>query len=168
MIKREKMKSKKAQIKMGETMAILVIFFFLLVIGMSFYVKVQKFSIGRQVEGAKEMEAIQIAQKASFMPELQCSFKNIPIDNCYDISKILFFRQSLDDQRRFLEYTDVFGNSEIWVEELYPTPGNVESIFDNPLPGYVQARLTRVPISLYNPRTRDYSFGILYINITSE
>ena len=43
-------KNRKAQIKMFETIAVLVIFFFLIVIGVSFYFVMQSSSYNRQVE----------------------------------------------------------------------------------------------------------------------
>ena len=162
------MKRKKAQIKMGETMAILVIFFFLLVIGLSFYVKVQQFTFDRQTRGVQEMKAIQVAQKSAFMPELQCSFKNIPVDNCYDQLKITYFNEALSDDRIRLKYGDIFGLATLEVEQIYPEPsgGGKYLIYNNTDTSRTYERRTaQIPISLYDARERTYSFAILRVDI---
>lgn len=63
-------RQRKAQLKMFETIAVLVVFFFLIVFGVSFYFVMQRSSYNKQVERNMQITAIDIAQKISDIPEL--------------------------------------------------------------------------------------------------
>ena len=81
------MQNRKAQIQMGESVAILFIFFILVVFGFVFYMNVMRGSAKVQMEENIQLKAIGIAQKASFLPELQCSEENVRVENCIDLLK---------------------------------------------------------------------------------
>jgi hypothetical protein len=89
---------KKAQVKMTETVFILLIFFILLGLGLIFYGNVQKTLIGKGIKEGFEKKAVLISQKATFMPEVQCSFKNNIIDSCYDLYKLQGFAEKADPE----------------------------------------------------------------------
>ena len=77
--------SRKSQIHMMETIAVLAIFFILVAIGLIFYSSVVTRNVAIEKEGNNQLNAVRIVQMASFLPELQCSQENIIIDNCIDI-----------------------------------------------------------------------------------
>ena len=77
------MKSKKAQIQMMETIAVLLIFFVILIIGFIFYIRTAGFGQAQKVTKDQELQSIRVSQAISFLPELQCSSKNIIKDNCF-------------------------------------------------------------------------------------
>src|SRR3989344_9507334 len=79
---------KKSQIQMGETIAVLFVFFVFILIGLIFYVKIIKGNIESDKEEASQLRAIGIAQRVMFLPELQCSEDNIIRDNCIDWWKL--------------------------------------------------------------------------------
>ena len=64
---------KKSQIQIGETIAVLFVFFLLVVIGFIFYVGVIKDSIVSEKDELSQLKSIEIAQKVLYLPELQCS-----------------------------------------------------------------------------------------------
>src|SRR3989344_5805663 len=82
------MYKKKSQIHMLETIAVLAIFFILVVLGFVFYVKMFKSGSEGEKEETMQLTAIKIAQRASALPELQCSENNIARANCLDLLKI--------------------------------------------------------------------------------
>ncbi len=65
--------ARKSQIQMGETIGILFVFFILVVFGFVFYMNVMKGSSKVEMEENIQLKTIGIAQRASFLPELQCS-----------------------------------------------------------------------------------------------
>lgn len=152
----------KSQIKMGETIAILIIFFFLVVFGFSFYVQMQKVSFGKQQRETTGLKAIQIAQQASFMPELQCSFRNVQQDDCIDLLKLDVFSRLVNSSDEFYSYyTALFGLSNVSVHQVYPVKKSF-SLFS--LNSSIETYLvTRVPVSLYNATSKTYSFALLEV-----
>jgi len=148
-----------AQIRMGETIAVLIIFFFLIVIGVAFYMNVSKSSIAANMEEMIAQDSIKIAQAVSFMPELQCSSENIVDDNCYDLYKIGPVTKVVNTNR--LYYLPFFSTSTIIISQLYPT--KKEWLLYNFTGNRTAAIYTYIPISLYNATTKKYSFGVLNI-----
>jgi len=163
------MKSRKAQLKMGENIAIIFIFILLVVFGMVFFFKVQTVGIKIKQQENIELSAIQVAQKVSFLPELRCSSENIPVPDCYDALKMEYMMevaQGPDGDEAY--YYDTFKYSTIYVEEIFP--GNrTWMIYDNR--GDKESKLsTQIPISIYDPMTSTlggYYFGILHVGVWS-
>ena len=104
------MASKKSQIQIGETIAVLFVFFMLIVIGFLFYAKVIKGSIESEKEEASQFKSIGIAQKVMFLPELQCSENSIIIDNCIDSLKLDAAEEVMRENQVY--YYDLFEFSE--------------------------------------------------------
>ena len=65
---------KCAQIKMFETMAVLVVFFFLLALSAVFYINTQRSVIEDDKLRYGDNLALQVALRALYFPELDCSF----------------------------------------------------------------------------------------------
>lgn len=149
---------------MGETIAILVIFFFLIIFGFSFYVRLQGTTIATMEKENADLKSIQIAQKASFLPELQCSSKNVQTDNCFDLIKIYAFSKLLNNTEAdfYHYYYDVFGYTNISIKKVYP-PGKEYNLYLPNVTGRGAYKLYRVPVSLYNATSRTYSFGVLSV-----
>lgn len=152
-------KFKKTQIRMGETIAVLIIFFFLLVMGAVFYFNVQRSNLYSNQEEYYAQESIKVSQIVSYLPELQCSDENIITDNCYDIYKLSAANDYILNNSIY--YFPFFRYSEITVKEVYP--GNSQWVIYNFSNNNSAVIPTFTPISLYNPTTKRYSFGILYI-----
>jgi hypothetical protein len=156
---------KKAQIKMGETIAIMIIFFFLLVFGFSFYSRFQMVSFQAQHRKNLDLRSIQVIQRASFLPELQCSFKNIQVDNCFDILKIQEFDKLLENNPSIkADYFDMFEFSDIRVRHIFPS-GPTHMLYSNPLDNFSFNLSAHVPVSIYNATSKQYGFGVMDINL---
>ena len=82
-------KMKKAQIQIMETIAVIFVFFILVMIGFMFYARIAKTNIQSEIESISELKSIEIAQRVMFLPELQCSEGVVSeIKNCFDILKL--------------------------------------------------------------------------------
>ncbi len=95
-------KSIKAQIKVTETTAILIIFFILLIFGLVFYSHFQKRSIKAFKDDILEKQTVINAIKVAFLPELACP--NEPIGTCIDVQKMESLKTILENKQNLLYY----------------------------------------------------------------
>ena len=149
---------------MGESIAILFIFFIFLVFGFVFYMNVIGSSTKVEIEENIQLKAIGIAQKASFLPELQCSEENIRVEDCIDLLKLDVTASLLKENNIY--YFDVFEFSKIWVGEVFPGT-NEWLLYNKSFTNYKDQLSTFVPVSLFNPTSKEYSFGILAVETYS-
>jgi len=156
---------KRAQIQMGETIAVLFVFFVLITIGFIFYVKVVKSNIEQEKDEFSQLRSVGVAQRVMFLPELQCSEDNIIKDNCIDILKIDSAQSLMKENKVY--YYDLLQFSEVSISQIYPVEAKWE-IYSRSLEGFKSKFVTNIPISLYNPSTRRYGFGVLAIETFSK
>jgi hypothetical protein len=164
---------KKAQLQMNET--IFVVFFILIIVLLCLvvYSKFQEGNIKEQQKSFRNMQVVETAHRLSFWPELECSEAG-GISNfmCLDIAKLMvlgdFINKSREeDKYAFNYYFDLLKKSNITVTEIYPSNTKTVGVdawilWNNP----GRTRTTdpiRVPVSLYNPLTKTYAFGVLEI-----
>ena len=155
---------------MGETIAILFIFFMLLIVGAVFYLNIKRVTVGRDVQEQFELRAVEISQIISFMPEVQCTEANVVENGCFDIFKI----QALDQIQKGLSdgvmndaalfYGRDFGTSKIEISQIYP-PGQSYTIYSNEPESFKDAPITHMPISLFDPVEDKYYFGVLDVTV---
>ena len=147
---------------MGESVAILFIFFMFVVFGFVFYMNVLTASTEVEIEENIQLKAIGIAQKASFLPELQCSEENVKTENCIDIMKLEYAAGLLESNNFY--YYDVFEFSKIWVEKTFPTEEEW-LLYNKSYTNWQDRQSTLVPVSLFDPKSKKYSFGILAVEV---
>ncbi|MBI2134987.1 hypothetical protein HYU09_03275 [Candidatus Woesearchaeota archaeon] len=153
---------KSAQIQMMETMAVLFIFFILVVLGIVFYAKVLKGNLEQQKEESVQLNAIEVAQRASSLPELQCSEDNIVSDNCIDLIKLESAREIM--QQNYVYYYDRLLFSTITVNEVYPDSKELV-LYSRPLDEFSDKITTNIPISLFDPIENKNAFGIMTVEL---
>lgn len=109
--------------QMGETIMVLLAFFILLGIGLVLYAQYQKTSMQRSASESFEREAVRIALKMAFYPELACSEGGVINENCFDLHKAVAFAQKIkNDENMFLFYETELRDSVIYVEQVFPPP----------------------------------------------
>ncbi|MBU2496637.1 MAG: hypothetical protein KJ767_01080 [Nanoarchaeota archaeon] len=110
---------KKAQVKMMETIIVLLVFVFLLGMIMIFYARFQITELNKAAIELEEQRAILLINKVSSMPELRCSmsFGSASEINCLDTYKLLAFTQDLGKFEK--EFT---GLSSAKITKYYPVP----------------------------------------------
>ena len=159
------MYKKKSQIHMLETIAVLAIFFILVVLGFVFYVKMFKSGSEGEKEETMQLTAIKIAQRASALPELQCSKNNIARANCIDKLKLDAAEKIMKSPENEIYYYDLLSFSKITVEEIYPEPKNTFVIYERALSDYSDKIVTHIPITIFNPNTDENAFGLMNVTV---
>ena len=153
---------RKAQVKMFETIAVLVVFFFLLIFGVSFYFVLQRSSYNKQVERNAQSNAIKISLQLSDIPELDCALTGVTIDNCIDTEKLGIMQQLLQDPETFQDYFPIFGYSSINITTLAIGQERQSfTLYANQPSTFRSAYKNFVPILLYDPVANAYTFGVL-------
>lgn len=149
---------------MGESVAILFIFFILLIFGFVFYMNVMRGSTKVEIEENIQLKAIGIAQKASFLPELQCSEENVRTEDCIDLLKLEAVSGLLKENN--LYYYDIFEFSDVYVERIFPEDAKkIWTLYNNTLTNYTSKLSTFIPVSLFNATEKKYDFGILAVEV---
>ncbi|MBW2996271.1 hypothetical protein KY332_03150 [Candidatus Woesearchaeota archaeon] len=151
----------KGQIKMFESIAVLVVFFILLMFGLMFYSQVQKASFQREMEQIRIEKAIDTAQRVFFLPELNCIGTH-DVD-CLDELKLENAESIIKENSVY--YQDIFGFSNVEIQKIYPESIDSWQLYDVPRPKYTGIISVQFPVSLYDPIEDLYSFGILYIDV---
>ena len=151
---------KKSQVQMSETIAVLFVFFILVAIGLIFYVKVLKGNINIEKGEQAELRSISIVEKVMFLPEVQCSANGITQDNCIDTLKLNYAKNAMSSNGVF--YYDLLEFSNITINQIFPSQKEWV-IYSRPMDQYHNKFTTNVPISLYDPLTRKYGFGIMKV-----
>ncbi len=150
---------------MSESIGVLIIFFFLMIFGFGFYVRLQKINFEKELEKNADLRGISIAQKAAFLPELQCTFRNIQTDNCFDELKVLSFIKSMESPASQDYYAQFFGFSELLLEQfaLEGFSAVNYSLYSNPKLKSTYISTITIPVSVYDPAGRKYSFALLNV-----
>jgi len=158
-------KSRKAQVKMFETIAILIVFFFLIVFGVSFYTLMQKSSFEKENEKNVQLKSVAIAQKVAYLPETDCAMIGIQIDNCFDVHKAKALQHIFQtDDTKQLAYFPILEYSTITLERIYPHTGEKVVVYN--LTGERVRKIpTFYPIVLYNATSKTFDFGVLEVDV---
>ncbi len=160
------MTQKKAQLKTGETIIVLIIFFILLAGGMVFYAKIQLFTGKQEAQEAQELDAIAVEQRVRHLAEIPCTIDATVVFDCYDLSKIEALQATIADNSLYYS-SIVFKNSGVVVTSVYPTSEEV-ILYEYPYAAESSgAQPFRTPVTLYDPVTDSYSFGYITIEVYS-
>ena len=153
---------------MGETIAVLFVFFILIILGFIFYVKVIKGNIEQQSQELSQLKSVGIAQRVMFLPELQCTEDNIIRDNCIDLLKLQAAKYLISKNEIY--YYDLLEFSDVSISQIYPIDASLQNfnIYSKKNVNYKNKFVTNVPISLYNPISKSYAFGLLTIETLSK
>jgi len=158
------MTQKKAQLKTGETIIVLIIFFILLAGGMVFYAKIQLFTGKQDLQEAQELDAIAVEQRIRHLAEIPCTIDATVVFDCYDLSKIEALQETIADNSLYYS-SIVFKNSGVVVTSVYPTSEEVV-LYEYPYASESSgAQPFRTPVTLYDPVTGSYSFGYITIEV---
>lgn len=127
-------RGKQGQIRMTETIAVLFIFFILILFGIIFYYKYQQVAIKEKQEELLAARAMDTTLKVLFLPELVCSKGEAePEDNCFDMMKLRHANKTFQEYLNKY-YFNIFSYSRIIVNQTYPEPGFEIVLYDKPKP----------------------------------
>lgn len=154
----------KGQVKMFETIGVLVVFFILLFAGIAFYFASQTSAVEKEKREAQDQYAYQMTLRALNLPELDCSFLVTQRDNCVDAFKLNVFSKLLTEQQTLEQYFPEFGYSTITIQPIYPQ-GTPLILYNNIPNEYSQNLTNKNPILIYHPLLDQYGFGIMQVNV---
>jgi len=151
----------KAQMKMGESMMILVIFFFLLVFGLVFYIRISLGSHNTKSLEYADLFAIQTAEKVQFLPELQCTVEGTVDYNCIDTMKLVTFSQMSENNKKI--YETMFPRTQIQIVQVFPYKLSWEVYGEShPLNN---EHFFPIPVALYNATNDKYTMGYIEVRV---
>ena len=167
-------RSHRAQIRMSETIAVMFIFFVLIVFGIIFYYKYSQIAFKEQQEELLGARAIDTTLKAIYLPELICSRGEAESeDYCFDMMKLRQVNKTFSDH--FGEYYfDLFPYTTIKVEQLYPYEEDAEgnnknkwTLYDKEKPVWERKEATHFVVTLRDESNPGgvYSFGVLTVEV---
>ncbi|HLP80066.1 MAG TPA: hypothetical protein VK158_05505 [Acidobacteriota bacterium] len=182
--------TRKGQMKILESIAVLLVFTFLFGFGIQFYAKLQTSAYEEQRERFSGLDAIRISSMLSNMPELTCSIQNTQQGNCIDIAKLNAWvaletdtiptgvSAGIDDTFLRSYFQSQLGSATIEIEQLYPVAtgslgGIVTSwkiydevpkvMLDADKKNDVSKTVTQVPVALLDSSRRRTNLGVLVI-----
>ncbi len=162
-------KMKKGQIRMSETIAVLFIFFVLILFGIIFYYNFQKVSIKEKQEEALAIRAIETTLKTLYLPELICSngYGNEVEDNCFDLTKMKHAQELIVEKEDY--YFSLFGYSKITVYQLYPEGADPLVLYEKVKPDWTSKEPTYFVVALRDGLTglENYKFAYLEVEVYS-
>ncbi len=154
--------SRNGQVKMFETIAVLIVFFFLLVASAAVYFSVQKWLVTQKVQEVTAEKNIQLTQNILSLPELDCSFAAVQKENCFDLYKVHAFSILLLQERYMIDYFPVFGYSEVTLTNVYPNRQTLQ-VYSNKPTNVRTVLLSHYPVLLYNATVNTYSFAVIEV-----
>lgn len=162
--------SKRSQIQMAESIAVIIIVIFLLVIGIVFWNSIRQDDIKTSSLEREDLSVIALAKVAAELPELRCySSSTVSKVNCFDYHKILALNASMHSSdpvlrsQTFDYYNYYFRNSRITIQQVYPTEDSIV-LYDNNI-----SRQTSLQISIPIIIEKNYGkkstrgFGLLIV-----
>lgn len=150
---------------MLETIAVLAVFFIIVMLAYAFYSKMLKRGIDAENEESMQLNAARIAQRASSLPELQCSQENTAVGSCIDIMKLEAMPHIINENEIY--YFDRLYFSRITVNEIYPNEKEW-ILYDRSFEGYSNKAEANIPISLWNDIENKNAFGIMNVAVFSK
>ena len=136
----------KAQMKMGETIAVLIVFFMILFFGIFFYANMERKGIQERLEKMEEKKSID---------------RNITRSLCIDKLKKDVFAEIGNRYSQY--YQSLFSNTKIELTEIYPNSGDYITIYEGTTSE--QYFTTYIPVSVFDPTDYPgrYTIGLLKI-----
>jgi len=151
---------KRAQIKMMETIMVLIVFFFLLVIGLVFYANVQLDQAKENVKKYRDLRAIENMNKLLFLPELQCGGSGEEF-TCVDIIKYEVLSKIMNNGSRRVYYSDELGESIVTIREVYPGNRTWPPLYNRTSSPVGVS--TDISVLLWDPIKDSYGIGLITI-----
>ena len=159
---------RKAQLQIMENTFILIIVFLILSIALIYVMVMRNAEQKDKLSEFKDIELIKKSQILNFLPEMQCSDNNNLDPDCYDILKMVAFRDYLEQDK--LYYRSLLGNIKIRVVRYDPSP-EVNSqneewvICDFEKPESNGYREIQYPVLLKDVIANSNYFGIIYLGV---
>ena len=160
---------------MSETIAVLFIFFVLIIFGIIFYYNYQKVAIAEKQEELLGARAMDTTLRSLFLPELQCTVQDAePEENCIDLMKLrhadAVFQEYMSEY-----YFEIFSYAKISIVQVFPVEENEETtyvLYDKPKPEYTRKEPTYFVVALRDEVAgksglAEYGYGYVTVEVYS-
>ena len=161
------MAMKKSQIKMVETISILVIFFVILLFGFVFYSQFQKRAILVEQQELVAKRAVVNSLKTTFLNEFRCDSTE-PSGTCVDTIRWDEFANKLKEPDIAAYYSNIFSRAHIYYTDVIT--GEQKELYDGSVANY-SVTSVQTPVLLRNVEHRAGSayitwdsFGVLHVD----
>lgn len=153
----------KAQVKMFETVGVLVVFFMIMSLGFVFYFFVFEHTSTGETERQLALHNIQTVHTALSLPELECSVGKSRKRGCIDKQKAASFSVLMSNEDILMDYFPILKFSKVSLEVIYP-PSNAFNltIYDHKMNSSSFAHTT-VPIRVYDIIDKQFNYGVLRV-----
>ena len=161
--------SKKAQIRMTETVSVLFIFFILVAFGMIFYGKYQEGALVEKEEAIFVKRAQDITTKLLYLPEITCTRGDSEAEAfCFDLMKVRSANKILEDDY----YFDIFSYARITINQTYPHKDDDIIIYERIPQKITKKTPTRFIVALKDEKeglggVPTYNFGFVNVEVFS-
>ena len=152
---------------MMEAIAVLAVFFILIIIFYAFYSNAAV-DVDKEKDRMRQLETVKIMKQISSLVEVQCSERGVVKDGCIDLLKVDAASEIMQNAENKEFYFDKFGFSRITIKQIYPEIKDVEVIYDNSIEDYLYKDTSNIPVSLFDPMENKYYFGAIYLEIFSK
>ena len=113
------MNMEKSQIKMVESVFVVIIFMVILMIAIVFFTRFQT-SEGQFLRTERSLkQSVQLAQTFASLAEIGCTENGVVKENCIDMNKLKEMDKLSSSQLQY--YYDIFKFGSVKVEKIYPT-----------------------------------------------
>lgn len=153
---------------MMETIAVLAVFFILIILFFAFYYNTAVVDVDEEKDRLRQLAAVRIVREASSLSEMQCSERGIVKDNCIDLLKVGASSKIMQKDENKEYYFDKFAFSKIAIKQIYPEMKEIAVLYDNSLQDYSYKDESNIPTSLFDPIENKYSFGVIALEIFSK
>lgn len=183
---------KRGQLKILESVAVLIVFFFLVGMGVGFYGKIQLQSLEAAKAEFVRLDATKISQKIIHLPELRCSLQNTDQGSCIDLYQARAWSALLDDAgcndvtsglgdyslcaERLSHYFEQIGVGEVVLTRLYSANSirssdpNTDIVLYNYTIEYPEdeehgSEFTQIPVIIRDSVTQTNDLGLLKVRV---
>jgi hypothetical protein len=157
----------KSQIKLFESIMVLVVFVFLIAIGLRFYTTTQANSLKNIAAEISTLDSLKTTIVLANMPDIACTFEGDSDLSCIDLYKVRAWATLMEEGTSFVDkYISLVGLSDIIVERLYPDPYNwtiYNSSFQNSGYTILGSTYISVPTTIFDPVNRKNQLGIIHV-----
>lgn len=155
------MRRRKGQLQIGESIMVIIILAILGIIGLVFYANFAKQEYEIKFNEYEELNALETAQLVTSLYELRCAKPGVT-DLCFDLHKVVAFSSLKDNYVDY--YYDIFRNSKVTLQIIYPTSRAEEFIiYSQDASNSQNVRRIDIPIPVHDGATDELLFGVLTI-----
>lgn len=167
--------STKAQIQIGETIAVILIFLVLLTFGLLWFQSQQQANVSIQQDEQTRQDLVAQAKAIINLPELGCGSIDSSGNGCMDVYRLRSLQRALQDETSplYQRYEQQFLGFTLEVENAYPITRGIAApptVFDfspEAISGgdvrTTSSSARSLPIALYDPIAETYNLGFITI-----